>query len=271
MNLSKLTQNKNLTDTEQLVLQYIVEHLDTALAQGVRSIAHANYTSTSTIMRLARKMGYSGFVDMCYKLRPLVEEPQQLANEEQTFLESFCTSSLLNYNTYDLLKQCARRMSREEEDLIFIYATGFSATVGNYMARKLVNMGKRCIFASGEDSVGMFENNLDRMGIFFCISKSGETPQVRDKIRTARENGVFTAAITGEEENSISRYAGLWFRVKDLRKLDDLDITPNTFFPQSLMLVELIAYEYLRACKRQSEDGPKPPENPLLFPPSPAP
>ena len=66
-------------------------------------------------------------------------------------------------------------------------------------------------------------------------------------------------------------FRSLWFRVKDLRKLDDLNITPNTFFPQSLMLVELIAYEYLRACKRQSEDGPKPPENPLLFPPSPAP
>lgn len=250
MNLSKLIQDKNLTDTEQMVLQYIIEHLDTVLSQGVRTIAHANYTSTSTIIRLAKKMGYSGFVDMCYKLRPLVEEPQRLASEEQTFLASFCTSSLLSYNPYDLLKLCGERMSQEADDLIFIYATGFSATIGNYMARKLVNMGKRCIFASGEDSVGMFENNLDRMGIFFCISKSGETPQVRDKIRTARENGVFTAAITGEKENTVSRYADLWFRVEDLCKLDDLNTAPNTFFPQVMMLVELIAYEYLKACKR---------------------
>ena len=251
MNLVKLVQDKNLTDTEQQVLEYIVGNLDTALSQGVRAIAHANYTSASTIMRLAKKMGYGGFVDMCYRLRPLVEEPQRLASEGQTFLASFSASSLLYYNPYDLLKSCAERMSREKDDLIFIYATGFSATVGNYMTRKLVNMGKRSIFASGEDSVGMFENNLDCMGIFFCVSKSGETPQVRDKIRTARENGVFTVAVTGEKENSVSRHADIWFRVEDLCKLDDLNTSPNTFFPQAMMLVELIAYEYLRACQNQ--------------------
>ena len=107
MNLVKLVQDKNLTDTEQQVLEYIVGNLDTALSQGVRAIAHANYTSTSTIMRLAKKMGYGGFVDMCYRLRPLVEEPQRLASEGQTFLASFSASSLLYYNPYDLLKSFA--------------------------------------------------------------------------------------------------------------------------------------------------------------------
>ena len=253
MIISKLVSDKGLTETEQTVLNYLVNHLDTALSEGVRSIAKHNYTSTSTIMRLAKKMGYSGFVDMIYKLRPLIEEPERMAGEEQTFMESFCTSSLLNYNTYSQLKICATQMTQLEPNLIFIYATGFSATIGTYMTKKLVNMGKRCIFASGEDSIGMFENNLEHMGMFFCISKSGETPMVRDKIRTARENGVFTAAITGDQENSVSRFADLWFRVEDLCKLDDLNTSPNTFFPQAMMLVELIAYEYQRVCIKESE------------------
>ena len=67
MNIEKITQGKNLTDTEQTVLEYILDHLDTVQTEGVRGVARANYTSTSTIMRLARKMNYSGFVDMCYK------------------------------------------------------------------------------------------------------------------------------------------------------------------------------------------------------------
>ena len=144
-------------------------------------------------------------------------------------------------------------MVRCKGGLIFIYATGFSATIGTYMARKLVNMGQRCIFASGEDSAGMFENNLEHMKIFFCISKSGETVLVRDKIKTARENGITTAAITCEKENSVSQFADVWFRVEDLCKLDDLNTSPNTFFPQAMMLVELLAYEYLRQCKNRSD------------------
>ena len=71
MELKKLIHGKKLTEAEQQVLSYILEHLDSALSEGVREIARKNYTSTSTIMRLAHKMGYAGFVDMCYKLRSM--------------------------------------------------------------------------------------------------------------------------------------------------------------------------------------------------------
>ena len=80
------------------------------------------------------------------------------------------------------------------------------------------------------------------------MSKSGETALVRDKIKTAQENGIPTVAITGERPNSISQYADLWFRVEDPCKLDDQNVRPNTFFLYFLMLTELIAYEYHRLC-----------------------
>ena len=237
MKLEKLTQDKGLTGTEAAVLEYIVANLDHVLRDGVRGVARANFTSTSTIMRLAKKMGYGGFVDMCYKLRSLVEMPQKTEQEEVDFLSSFGTVSLLNYNTYTQVKSCAQQIIRQTEQTIFIYGTGFSGT----------------LFASGGDSVGIFENSLDRMGMFIGISKSGETSLVRDKIKTAQENGVFTVAITGDHENSVGQFADIWFRVEDLWKLDDLNVMPNTFFPQTLMLMELIAYEYRRLCKSDND------------------
>ena len=103
--------------------------------------------------------------------------------------------------------------------------------------------------------MGIFENSLDSIGLFLCVSKSGETAMVRDKIKTARENGVPTVAITGEQPNSVSQFADLWFRVEDHCKLDDQNVRPNTFFPQALMLAELIAYEYHRLCISQNETG----------------
>lgn len=248
--IGKMIQEKKLTETEVGVLYYLIEHLDTALSQGVREVARQNFTSTSTIMRLAHKMGYSGFVDMCYKLNVLYQKHSLLDGSAQQFLDRFCLSTLLNYNTYAQLKSCAKQIAAQDKNLIFVYATGFSSTVGAYMSHKLTNMGRRCIFADGGDSVGMFENNLDFMGMFICVSKSGETILVRDKIKTAKENGIFTVAITGEQENSVSKYADLWFRIEDLYKLDDLNIMPNTFFPKTMMLVELIAYEYQNICDK---------------------
>ena len=248
VNIEKITQGKNLTDTEQTVLEYILDHLDTVQTEGVRGVARANYTSTSTIMRLARKMDYSGFVDMCYKLRSFTETPHQTMKEEENFLNSFGVESLLNYNTYTQLKACAEKILEQKDKIIFVYGTGFSGTVCTYLTQKLVNMGILCVSATGGDSVGIFENTLERMGMFFCISKSGETSMVRDKIKTAQENGVCTVAITGEQKNSIGQFADLWFRVENPWKLDDQNTMPNTFFPQTMMLIELIAYEYRRLC-----------------------
>ena len=97
-----------------------------------------------------------------------------------------------------------------------------------YLTQKLVNMGILCVSATGGDSVGIFENTLERMGMFFCISKSGETSMVRDKIKTAQENGVCTVAITGEQKNSIGQFADLWFRIENPWKLDDQNTMPST-------------------------------------------
>ena len=254
VNIEKITQGRNLTDTELTVLEYILAHPDTVQGEGVRGVARANYTSTSTIMRLARKMEYSGFVDMCYKLRSFTEAPRQSMQEEEEFLNGFSTATLLNYNTYTQLKTCAEKILEQRDKIIFVYGTGFSGTVCTYLAQKLVNMGILCVSATAGDSVGIFENSLARMGMFFCISKSGETVTVRDKIKTAQENGVCTVAITGEQENSVGQYADLWFRVENQWKLDDQNTMPNTFFPQTMMLIELIAYEYRRLCKEKGAE-----------------
>lgn len=226
MNIEKITQGKNLTDTERTVLEYILDHLDTVQTEGVRGVARANYTSTSTIMRLARKMNYSGFVDMCYKLRSFTETPHQTMQEEEDFLNGFSTQSLLNYNTYTQLKVCAEKLLEQRDKMTFVYGTGFSGTVATYLTQKLVNMGILCFSATGGDSVGIFENTLDRMGMFFCISKSGETSMVRDKIKTAQENGVCTVAITGEQENSVGRYADLFSTGDDAHRADYLRVPP---------------------------------------------
>lgn len=256
MELKKLIHGKKLTEAEQQVLSYILEHLDSALSEGVREIARKNFTSTSTIMRLAHKMGYAGFVDMCYKLRSMNQPHAEQLVESQDFLDSFSLDSLLGYNSYDQLKTCAQYIASPKGPLIFVYGTGFSGLVGNYLANKLTNMGRLCLFASGADSIGMFENSLSGMGLFLCVSKSGETVLVRDKIKTARENGVPTVAITGERSNSVSQFADVWLRVEDHHKLDDQNVRPNTFFPQAMMLAELIAYEYHRLCTVQNQQEP---------------
>lgn len=244
IDLSKLIDGKNLTDAEEKVLRYIIDHIDDVIKMGVRTIAKNNYTSTSTIMRLTKKLGYAGFVDMYYRLLPLVKNAESSRCENVDFINSFLNNSLLQHYNYQQIKKFAKILNQEKDKFIFIYATGFSAIMAEYIYKKLLVLGKKCILASGMDSVGVFENNLDYIGCLLVVSRSGETKQVLDKVKTAKENNIFTISFTNDSDSSINKLSDIKFKIEDSNKLDDRNMMPNTFFPNLLMLVEMIVYEY---------------------------
>lgn len=118
--------------------------------------------------------------------------------------------------------------------------------MAEYINKKLLVMGKRCILSNGTDSIGVFENNLDFISAIIVISKSGETPMVLNKVKTAKEHNIKVISFTNERENSISKLSDIRFKIKDTNKLDDRNLMPNTFFPKVLVLIELLVYEYYK-------------------------
>lgn len=254
IDLSKLTDGKNLSEMEKTVLYYIVEHIDEVLKMGVRGVAKENFTSSSTIMRLTKKLGYSGFVDMYYKLLPMVKNAEGCIDEDIQFINSFCSNTLLQYNSYEQMKLFARKICELDNQFIFIYATGFSAMSAEYFNRKLLVLGRKCIVSSGMDSIGVFENNLADMGMLITISRSGETQSVVDRVKIAKENGIFIVSFTNELENRVNALADIAFRIEDSNKLDDRNMMANTFFPNVLMLMELLIYEYYKVLQVTPED-----------------
>ena len=154
--------------------------------------------------------------------------------------------SLLKENSSDAINKFVDILFNDDSKFIFIYANGFSGIVAEYINKKLLVMGKRCILSNGTDSIGVFENNLDYISSIIVISKSGETPMVLNKVKTAKEHGINVIAFTNERENSISKLADVSFKIDDANKLDDRNLMPNTFFPKVLVLVELLIYEYYK-------------------------
>ncbi len=245
IDISKLIQGKNLTELDVQLLQYIIDNLDNVLQKGVRTIAKENYTSPATVIRLSKKMGYSGFVDMYYKLLPLVKKVDNPQNENiEDFLE-ITQGDFLTRNSLADIQTFIQRVLSLEQRYIFIYATGFSAIAAEYLYKKLLVLGRKTIFASGTDSIGVFENNLEDIGAFIVISKSGETQIVIDKLQAANEHDIFTVSFTKETDNRIAKLSHLNFKIMDHNKLDDRNMLPNRFFPSLMLFFEFIVKQYV--------------------------
>ncbi|AJO21426.1 MurR/RpiR family transcriptional regulator [Weizmannia coagulans] len=244
--IQKMIQGKKLTELDEQILKYIVDNIDHVLQMGVREIAKENYTSPATVIRLSKKLGYKGFVDMYYQLLPLIKKVELEQDGQSAFEQG---QSALQYNSKENIGKFIENVLHLNEKFIFIYATGFSSIIAEYMYKKLLVLGKKAIFATGTDSIGVFENNLDDVGALIVISKSGETKQVIDKLFLAKEHGIFTVSFTKETENTAAGLSDLNLKITDQYKLDDRNMLPNLFFPNVLILFEYMIKEYFQQIK----------------------
>jgi DNA-binding MurR/RpiR family transcriptional regulator len=244
--LDKLIKNNDITKLEHQVLEYIINNINSVMKLGVRGVAKENFTSTSTIMRLSKKLGYDGFVDMVYNIMPLVNKSGSTSADITIGMEDINLESLLRYISEEDIKSFVKLLVSTKSRLVFIYATGFSRLIAEYLNNRLVIIGKKSVFGSGSDSIGIFENHLDDMDILVVISKSGETKMVLDKAIAAKKKGIKVVSITREVDNSIGKVSDINFRIFDMNKLDDRNYYPNTFFPNACMLVEYLISRYFQ-------------------------
>lgn len=250
IDIRKIIQGKKLTELDIQILQYIIDHIDTVLQMGVRHIAKENYTSPATVVRLSKKLGYTGFVDMYYQLLPQVKKLEVRQAGGMKDFPEIRPQDFFKYNTMEDIEQFIDKVLNLRKKFIFIYATGFSAIAAEYLYKKLLVLGKKTIIASGTDSVGVFENNLEDIGALVAISKSGETQLVIDKLQAAKEHQIFTVSFTKETGNRAEELSDLNFKIVDNYELDDRNMLPNIFFPRLLMLFELIFKEYFDRMNR---------------------
>ena len=64
----------------------------------------------------------------------------------------------LKENSKEDIDQFIRQVLYLKQKYIFIYATGFSAIMAEYLYKKLLVLGKKTVIATGTDSIGVFEN-----------------------------------------------------------------------------------------------------------------
>lgn len=245
IDISKFVERTDLTELDRKVLYYIIENIDTVLQQGVRDVAKENYTSPATVIRLAQKMGYTGFVDLYYNLLPLVKNVDSPKETDSNDFFKINQQDFFQYNTLEDIDTCIKQAFQLNKKYIFIYAAGFSAIAAEYLHKKCLLLGKKAILATPSDSVGLFENNMEDIGVFFAISKSGETQSVINKINSAKEHGIFVVSFTKETKNRVASLSDLNFRIEDSHKLDDRNMLPNTFFPRLLLFFEFILKKHL--------------------------
>lgn len=216
-----INEGKNLSSFEKELVEYLMNNTSEALELGVRGVARKKYTSTSTIMRLSKKLGYSGFVDMLYSFRDGV-------------LNSYGDSSKIELTTHGAFR--VRNKTEIDGFLeilktgrIGIYGEGFSEIVGRYIYQKLIVLGVNAVHIIAMDSKAIQKINM-KIDMLLVVSKSGETYYNYKLCETFKEMGAKISSFTGRSSSKISKISDFSFTFEDKFKQDDDVFYPNPFF-----------------------------------------
>lgn len=221
---SLVHHGRDLTRAEHRVLLYLAEHASLIGKITVRELAQATYVSTATIMRLCQKMGFSGYSEFIYHCKQLLaESPHQTAiphhmstsdavpDAYHRFIANYEKS--FAYVTPDVMAAFCDLLRQKSH--FFLYGAGFSHLFAEYFAKKLQILGKDAFVSGLGDSKGIFLSNAPKYQVFIAISRSGETEQVIEKAKIAKNIGMTVVAFTRASLNSLATVADLHFRLYD--------------------------------------------------------
>lgn len=216
-----------LNENDDQIIDYIRENKEIVLNMSIQKLADNLFTVPNTIVRLSKKLGYSGFSELKASLK--------MENEDEA--EFF---SNINYNvkrTYEIIDMetvdRAARKIKECRD-IFFYGIGDSIPFCEMMTKNLRCVGKKVEFFPYPHDMIYSAENINKNDLVFIISTSGETKQLIEACNIVKRKEVFIISLTHLSDNSISRLSDIaLYCWSPKEKLNNYNITDRT----SLMIV----------------------------------
>lgn len=195
MNLIDLSKRYLLNETEHRVLSCILSEIENGNTKiNIRSVAQQSYVSTTTVIKLAKKLGYQGYSDMIYSLKRRVEE-------ERNTSAGIDLSSILKDVDLPVIDAFAKELFNQRNNCIYIVGLGFSTIASSYLMRRLATLH---ILAYDGSPVDMMRRS-STPGMTIILSKSGETQDLIDIAVHAKNMKHKLFTITSHGESTLAK------------------------------------------------------------------
>ena len=217
-----LLQAQLLYDTmgksEKKVTDWLLSHPGEVLPYSITELAELSESSEATIVRLSKRLGFSGYREL--KLSLAQEHENRVVSPTITstdtcfeILEKVCNDAYLSLErtkrllVADGMTAAAERIAAARKCVLI--GLGSSASVAMDAANKFLRAGCNSYAYSDTHMQTIAISQLSERDVVIGISQSGSSKDIVDGLRLARSRGVTTIAVTGTERSPIIRQSDI--------------------------------------------------------------
>lgn len=222
----KLIRQDTFTTTEKRIADYLQANFEAAVYMTIEELAKATYTSHSAIIRLCKKLGFTGFKECRLELGREVH--QLLAQFDQTIDANFPFSeqddgATIAKKMAELSIQAVKKAQLQIENQpldtiaekltqakrIFVFAKGDSQITARKFQNKLVKLNKFLILAEEYSDSSWNAANLTKEDCAVFISYSGRIHHYEKIMSYLKHVGTPTLLLTGNEHSEMAKKASM--------------------------------------------------------------
>ena len=207
---------KKFGKSEKKIADWLFENPNEILPLSIVDLADRCGCSEATIVRFAKKLGFSGYQGLKISLAQetnstsvstnitnndsLEEIYDKVCNDIYCSLER--TKMVLNTDT---LEEVCKKISSAEK--IVIFGLGNSASIALDASHKLLRTGCNAHAYSDNHMQVIVASHLTSNDVAIGISHSGSSKDIVEALKIAKESGATTVAITNSGKSPIQKYS----------------------------------------------------------------
>lgn len=206
-------QYENIFMAERKVADFILKNPEKAVDSNVSQLAKLSGVSEATVVRLSKRLGYSGYYQMRICLsRDLgyagrTQETPAKKNAAVNIFQKYAKDIAAIGEKIDKqkLQQCVAWI--KECNYVHLIAVGNTSPLVEYMGFRLGRLGIRCTYNNLPEYFINSINLAQKDDIVFAISQSGSSKQVIQALELAKKKKLKTIVISGVSYSPASRFA----------------------------------------------------------------
>ncbi|MDD3027135.1 MAG: MurR/RpiR family transcriptional regulator [Erysipelotrichaceae bacterium] len=254
MIIDKINELSNLTAQEMAIREYINANPKALLNLSITDLAQESFTSTSTVIRLCKKLDLKGYGELryIYASEFAIMQSQRILLKQKLFDESSSideivemipqlyrnavehTRTMIDRNTLIRITNLIKRASRVE-----IYGDGVNYDLAKTMAYRFEAVNKDCFVysASHWEHIEYLRQNRTKT-VAILLSHTGKNPMVLHAANELKGQSIHTLAITCDCDSKLAKMAENHIRIVDL--YDELEFKTAVFMTCVNYIVDII-------------------------------
>lgn len=196
-----------LSELDNEIIHFIIEHPDEVVKLSIVDLAEKVHTSKSSVLRLTKKLGFTGYSEFKYFLRQEQINHSTSDTEKAIFDKQIDDINLtLQYLRTTNLSSINEMLHKSKT--IYCYSTGFSQKKPlEEFSKLMLSLEKRVLILPNKTEFDMAMPMINQDDCVIITSFSGETENIKENLTTFSLRKISTLTITTPGNNYFIRHS----------------------------------------------------------------